>query len=151
MFWTLTRVNAGLTLQEGQCHVRYWEKMKKHNTYGVLITVVSLLFIIIYSSEGYDQWDMLISILAAYFGISYLISGQYYGWFSGFLASVISVVGVLVGIISLSSIIQSPVSKLEVFSETVAFYSFSWLFLITIGLSLVISILMKIKNTKQRH
>lgn len=80
------------------------------------------------------------------FGISYLKSGQYFGWFSGFLGGVISVVGVLVSIISFSSIIQPPVSKLEVFFETGVFYNFSWLFLITIGLSLVISILMKIKN-----
>lgn len=117
--------------------------MEKHNTYGVLITVVSLLLIIIYTKESYDQWDLLISSLAAYFGISYLLTGQNFGWFSGFLGGVISVAGILISIISLSSIILPSRKPLEVLFETEAFYGFSWLFLTTIGLSLVISIVKK--------
>jgi hypothetical protein len=81
------------------------EKSIKFDRYGTLITVVSLLFIVIYANDPYDGWDFIISGIAAVFGIKYLQDEVYFDFFSSFLGFLIALTGIIFTIISIIEII----------------------------------------------
>jgi hypothetical protein len=78
--------------------------LEKFEKYGVLVTVASLLLVVVFSTEKYDAWDLMVTFLAGYFGISFLKDGVSFDWFSSFNASFISVVSVTTGLIAANNI-----------------------------------------------
>ncbi len=81
------------------------EKAIKFDRYGTLITVASLLFIIIYSENPYDAWDLIISGIGATFGILYLKEKVYFDFFSSFLGYLIALTGIIFTLISIIEIL----------------------------------------------
>lgn len=55
---------------------------KKYNTYGLLITVASLLMVVTYATGKYDYWDLVISVLTTYFSYCYLKDKMQIDFFS---------------------------------------------------------------------
>lgn len=45
----------------------------RHNTYGVLITVLALVLAVVYADKGYSEWDALVAGVSTLFAISFLI------------------------------------------------------------------------------
>ena len=41
------------------------------NKRGTLVTAASLLFLVVYTTGGYDAWDVLVSVIATIFGVSF--------------------------------------------------------------------------------
>ena len=80
------------------------DKAVKFDRYGTLITVASLLFVIIYSNDPYDGWDLIISGIAGTFGILYLKEKAYFDFFSTFLGFLIALTGIIFTIISIIEI-----------------------------------------------
>lgn len=74
------------------------------NNYGTLITVASLLLIVVYSTESYDAWDSLISLIGMFYGISYLWMHVYFDWASRLLGALIGSTGLVLLIGSVYSI-----------------------------------------------
>ncbi|MEL7116519.1 MAG: hypothetical protein AAGP08_13200 [Pseudomonadota bacterium] len=46
---------------------------ERHNSYGVLFTVLGLLIAIVFASDNYDEWDALVSLLGLVFAVSYML------------------------------------------------------------------------------
>jgi len=63
---------------------------KKYNTYGLLITVASLLMVISYAGGEYDGWDIIIALFSCVFGVSFLKHKMPIDWFSSYVASFIA-------------------------------------------------------------
>ncbi len=81
------------------------KKIDKYNHYGTLITVVSFLFIIIFSNGNYDIWDELISIIVTIFGINYIHEKIYFDKKSLMLGFLILWTGVFVSLFGVCSFI----------------------------------------------
>lgn len=79
---------------------------EKYNRYGTLVTVASLMFIVVYACGEYDGWDLMVSSLGGFFGISYLKNKAYFDWFSRFLGSLIASSGVVIALKSMQSLRQ---------------------------------------------
>lgn len=45
----------------------------RHNTYGVLITVLALVLAVVYADKGYSEWDALVAGVSTLFAISFLV------------------------------------------------------------------------------
>lgn len=41
------------------------------NKRGTLVTAASLLFLVVYTTGGYDAWDVLVPVIATIFGVSF--------------------------------------------------------------------------------
>ena len=80
------------------------ENFEKFDKYGTLITVVSLLFVVVYATEGYDLWDTLIAIICFSFGIKYLKEKAFFDNTSIYLAMLITISSLIIILISLSYI-----------------------------------------------
>ena len=46
---------------------------ERHNSYGVISTVLALLIAIVYASENYDDWDSVVALVGLVFAVSFLI------------------------------------------------------------------------------
>ena len=46
---------------------------ERHNSYGVLFTVLGLLIAIVFASDSYDEWDALVSGLGLVFAGSFVM------------------------------------------------------------------------------
>ncbi len=46
---------------------------ERHNSYGVISTVLALLIAIVYASESYDDWDSVVALVGLVFSMSFLI------------------------------------------------------------------------------
>ena len=78
----------------------------KYNSYGILVTVVSLLLLIVYSTEQYDSWDLMVAFFSGYFSISYIKDKMPFDWFSFFASCFIAVASVTTAIISINVIFE---------------------------------------------
>jgi integral membrane sensor domain MASE1 len=87
------------------------EKSVKFDRYGTLITVASLLFIVIYATDAYDGWDLIVSMIGATFGIKYLQEKVYFDFFSSFLGFLIATTGIVFTIVSIVEIIYPGVTE----------------------------------------
>lgn len=117
--------------------------IEKHNNYGVLVTVASLLLIVVYSEENHDSWDLVVCFLTGFFGISYLIEKSNSDWFSSFVASFISVASITTALITMSTIY---VSKYIENISNVQVIGFSYHLIVILILSVAISIYVKPQN-----
>ena len=98
------------------------EKSVKFDRYGTLITVASLLFIVIYSADEYDESDLIVSMIGATFGIKYLHEKIYFDFFSSFLGFLIATTGIIFTIVSIIEIIspgatepiKGPIQNLDI-------------------------------------
>lgn len=45
----------------------------RHNTYGVLITVLALVLAVVYADKGYSEWDALVAGVSTLFAFSFLL------------------------------------------------------------------------------
>ena len=76
----------------------------KFDSYGTLVTVASLLFVVIYASGRYDGWDMIIAVMGASFGLLYLKKKAYFDLYSLLLSVLIATTGIVVTIASVIEI-----------------------------------------------
>ncbi len=92
-------------------------KTARFDSYGTLITVASLLFVVVYASGKYDGWDLIIAIIAAIFGIKYLHEKAYFDVFSLFLGMLIASTGIIITIASFIQIGSFLLTKTNVVTE----------------------------------
>lgn len=118
--------------------------MEKYEKYGVLVTISSLLLVVVYSTGPYDSWDLMVTLITGYFGISFLSNKMSFDWFSSFNASFISVVSVTTGIIAANNLWKIS----ELLDELVTGKNFglSNHFIAVLALSIILSLLFKPKN-----
>ena len=109
--------------------------MKKYEKYGLLITVLSLLLIVVYSFEKYDEWDLLIAAMTGYFGVCYIYNRQCIDWFSLFVSSNIVFLSFAIIVVSAHTIFTGT-RDLEMWLEQKVF-GFSYLFLSCIAIAVL--------------
>jgi hypothetical protein len=110
-------------------------KVSKH---GTLVTAASLFFLVIYTTGDYDGWDLIVSAIATFFGVSFLISSAPKDKFELLIGSLISCGGVLFGATSIYSMFKyykrtdlPPLTKWD--KEPI-----SILFVLTIAMTLLV-------------
>ena len=81
--------------------------IRNHEKYGLLVTVSSLLLVIVYSDDNYDSWDLMISCIAGYFAISFMINKLNTDWFSSLTASFIIITSLCIIFLSIENTIVS--------------------------------------------
>ncbi|WP_342340285.1 hypothetical protein [Alteromonas macleodii] len=74
----------------------------RFDRYAVLITVLSLMLVVTYADEPYDEWDCFIGFVGVFFGAMYLKSRAYFDLFSSFLGTAILVKGIIISTLFLS-------------------------------------------------
>ncbi|NOR61284.1 MAG: hypothetical protein GQ535_02170 [Rhodobacteraceae bacterium] len=62
----------------------------RHNRYGVLMTVYAVVMITVFSSEGYDYWDLAVVVPALWFSFSYLVRVPDQDYFERLLATLVA-------------------------------------------------------------
>lgn len=122
---------------------------EKYNNYGVLVTISSLLLIVVYSSEAYDEWDLMVTLLTGFFGFSYLKNKINFDWFSSFSASFISVLSLSSGLSAINSIWEL-FKPFQVFLEAKHLGLSNHLLLVLIASLLISFCLMPASSTDKR-
>lgn len=114
---------------------------KKFNDYGVLITVLSLLMILVYGENSYDSWDLVLSGTAFLFGWKFIRSEAEKDKFSAALGSLICALGFSILVVSLLSVTILPeVNKIvdRGFSVgSVSLPDVSWMFVASMFLAAI--------------
>ncbi len=118
--------------------------MKKYNEYGLLFTVAALLFIVVYARGSYDAWDLVISLMGAFFGIRFMWENTSGDIFSRVVASFIGSTGTIIAITA-ASVIFPFVPNFQDFMDA-APWGFSNLFLISVAGSLLLLIIKKLSR-----
>jgi hypothetical protein len=78
---------------------------ERHNSYGVISTVLALEIAIVYASENYDDWDTVTSLVGLVFSVSFLTRVTDKDALELLLASFLAGLSALIFVIALSALI----------------------------------------------
>lgn len=120
-------------------------EMEKH---GTLVTVASLLFVIVYSTENYDSWDIIVSAIAAAFGILFLINSDEKDNFELLLGSLISCGGSLICATSVWAVVRFYLTNKVLPLANIDGEPVSLLFVLIVTSALLVFVIYRIKGVK---
>lgn len=77
----------------------------RHNSYGVISTVLALLIAIVYASESYDDWDSVVALVGLVFSMSFLTRVQDADVLERILCSFLAGLSGLIFLVAISSML----------------------------------------------
>ena len=89
----------------------------RHNSYGVISTVLALLIAIVYASESYDDWDSVVALVGLVFSMSFLIRVQDADLLERALCSFLAGLSGLIFLVAVSSMITGGQSAFSVWLD----------------------------------
>lgn len=90
---------------------------ERHNSYGVISTVLALLIAIVYANESYNDWDSLVALVGLIFSMSFLLRVKDADLLERILCSFLAGLSGLIFLVALASMLTGGQSEMAIWLD----------------------------------